>query len=60
MRQRVVGMYLSPSIGFYYTVYKYTPMGNNSNIGLPVINFDNERDDVNDNPCTNTTFNNNQ
>jgi len=51
------GYVLESIDGLLLTVYKYTPMGNISNIGLPVINFDNGRDDVNDNPCSSTTLN---
>jgi len=36
------------------TVYKYTPMGKTPNIGLPIIKFDNELDDANKNPSSNT------
>jgi len=51
------GYVLESIDGLLLTVYKYTPMGKTSNIWLPVINFDNERDDANNKPSSNTTLN---
>ncbi|KAL4127493.1 hypothetical protein QTP88_011660 [Uroleucon formosanum] len=50
------GYVLESIDGLLLTVYKYTPMGETSNIGLPVINFD-DADNNHQNENRDNTFN---